>query len=100
MSNVRKNLTILIILLISLLGCAGSAQERGSAIGLWKPEDCGKISAASGFFLLAAGDLLEKSDGMRNAGDEEGADKMAQGAIYFSQLAADYAKNFEAYCKR
>ena len=37
---------------------------------------------------------------MRNAGDEEGADKMAQGAIYFSQLAADYAKNFEAYCKR
>ena len=47
-----------------------------------------------------SGELLKESDEKRKEGDEKNADKLAQGALYLSELAANYAKNFEAYCKR
>ncbi len=110
MSNVRKNLTIfisLIALLIPVLGCADTDKSNSkdlssekSNIGLWNPEDCAKISEASGLFLHLSGELLKESDEKRKEGDEKNADKLAQGALYLSELAANYAKNFEAYCKR
>ena len=95
MSNVRKKLSYicLITLLVPLLGHAQST------IGLWNTEDCAKISEASGFFLKMSGDLLKESDESRKESDEKKADKLAQGALYLSELAANYAKNFEVYCK-
>ena len=47
-----------------------------------------------------SGDLLKESDESRQESDEKKADKLAQGALYLSELAANYAKNFEVYCKK
>ena len=81
MSNVRKNLTIfisLVTLLIPVLGCADTDKSNSKDlsseklnIGLWNPEDCAKISGASGLFLHISGELLKESDERRKKGDKK-----------------------------
>ena len=97
MRKARKILAIFIYLITLLIPASGFTQTN---IGLWNAEDCEKISAASGYFLHMSGELLKESDEKRKEGDEANADKLAQSALYLSDLATNYAKNFEVYCKQ
>jgi hypothetical protein len=78
---------------------AGAQQQTVERSGLWEAEDCRNISGASGLFLYVSGELLEEADELRKEGDEAEANESYEGGLSFSELAANYAKNFEAYCK-
>ena len=84
------------LLLALALMVGGCANERS---GLWEAEDCKKISDASGFFLYVSGEFLEEADKLKKEGKEAEADESYEGVLYSSELATNYAKNFEAYCK-
>jgi hypothetical protein len=84
------------LMLALALMAGGCAMNRS---GLWRAEDCRKISDASGLFLYASGEYLEEADKLKKEGKEEEADKSYEGAFFLSELATNYAKNFEAYCK-
>ena len=66
--------------------------------GYWKAEDCKEISDASGTLLYISGELLEEADFFEKKGAERDAEEAFEAALAFSELAANYAKNFEAYC--
>ena len=87
----------ILILFLSLSGCAKSEEAN---IGLWKSEDCKKISEAAGFFLYTSGELLKTADKERQAGNEKKSEKTYATALFFSELAKNSAKNFEAFCKK
>ena len=73
------------------------AQSKRS--GLWEAEDCKKISDASGLLLYVSGELLEEADKLKKEGKEAEADESYGDVLFVSELAANYAKTFEAYCK-
>ena len=88
------------VFLANLFGAeAGARQQTVERSGLWEAEDCRNISGASGLFLYVSGELLEEADELREEGDEAEANESYEGGLSFSELAANYAKNFEAYCK-
>ena len=66
----------------------------------WKAEDCKNVSDAAGLFLYYSYEVLEESSELREAGKELQADKLGEGGVALSQVAANYAKTFEAFCKR
>ena len=72
--------------------------------GRWKPEDCKKVSDSSGVFLYYSGLALDASEKLEKEGNkvasEEKADKHYLDAMALAELAANYAKNYEAYCKK
>ena len=78
---------------------AGAQQQTVERSGLWEAEDCRNISVASGLFLYVSGELLEEVDELREEGYEAEADESFEDGLSFSELAANYAKIFEAYCK-
>ena len=78
---------------------AGAQQQTVERSGLWEAEDCRNISGASGLFLYVSGELLEEADRLTNEGSEAEANESYEGGLFFSELAANYARNFEAYCK-
>ena len=84
------------LLLALALMVGGCAVKRS---GLWEAEDCKKISDASGLFLYVSGELLEEADKLKKEGKEAEADESYEGVLFLSELATNYAKNFEAYCK-
>ena len=88
------------VFLANLFGAeAGAQQQTVERSGLWEAEDCKKISDASGLFLYVSGELLEEADKLKKEGKEAEADESFEGALFLSELAANYARNFEAYCK-
>ena len=68
--------------------------------GRWKPEDCKKVSDASGIFLYFAGESIKEGEKHEEMGHQEKADKHYLDAMALAELAANYAKNYEAYCKK
>ena len=68
--------------------------------GRWKPEDCKKVSEASGTFLYFAGESMKEGEKHEKMGHQEKADKHYLDAMALAELAANYAKNYEAYCKK
>ena len=68
--------------------------------GRWKAEDCRKVSAASGVFLYFAGESMKEGEKHEEMGHQEKADKHYLDAMALAGLAANYAKNYEAYCKK
>ena len=75
-------------------------REEMEKRGMWKLEDCKKISDASGIFLYLAGEAMKEGEKHEEMGHEGKADKHYLDAMALADLAANYAKNFEAYCKR
>jgi hypothetical protein len=69
-------------------------------VGLWKSEDCKNVSEAAGFFLYTSGELLKVADKERKAGSEKKSEKSYAGALFFSELSGNAAKNFEVFCKK
>ena len=68
--------------------------------GMWKPVDCKKVSDASGTFLYLAGESMKEGEKHEKMGHKEKADSHYLDAMALAELAANYAKNFEVYCKR
>ena len=68
--------------------------------GRWKAEDCRKVSEASGVFLYFAGESIKEGEKHEEMGHQEKADKHYLDAMALAELAANYAKNYEAYCKK
>ncbi len=68
-------------------------------MGYWKREDCLKVSEAAGMLLYYAGELLKESDTLRKIGKTKASEKSFEGAYGVSEVAANFAKNFEAFCK-
>ena len=68
--------------------------------GRWKAEDCKKVSEASGVFLYFAGESMKEGEKHEEMGHQEKADKHYLDAMALAGLAANYAKNYEAYCKK
>ena len=68
--------------------------------GRWKAEDCRKVSEASGVFLYFAGESMKEGEKHEKMGHQEKADKHYLDAMALAELAANYAKNYEAYCKK
>lgn len=73
--------------------------EEGDT-GFWKSEDCKNVSEAAGFFLYTSGELLKTADKERKAGSEKKSEKSYSAALFFSELSANAAKNFEVFCKK
>ena len=101
-----RNLRSVIVGLGCLLGGAFLANYFGAELGAqqqtvegWEAEDCRDISGASGVFLYVSGEVLEEADELREGGDEAEANESYESGLRFSELAANYARNFEAYCK-
>ena len=82
---------------ISISACAKAEKED---IGFWKSEDCKNVSEAAGFFLYTSGELLKAADKERKAGSEKKSEKSYSAAMFFSELSANAAKNFEVFCKK
>ena len=68
--------------------------------GMWKPEDCKKISQTSGAYLYFSGEAFKKRSSLEKDGNQIDAEKAFSEARALAELAANFAKNFEAYCKR
>ena len=68
--------------------------------GRWKAEDCRKVSEASGVFLYFAGESIKEGEKHEEMGHQEKADKHYLDAMALAELASNYAKNYEAYCKK
>ena len=102
MRNVRSvifGLSFLIggAFLANLFGAEAGAQQQ--TVEGWEAEDCRDISGASGLFLYVAGELLAEADRLTNEGSEAEANESYESGLRFSELAANFAKNFEVYCK-
>ena len=93
------------VFLANYFGAEAGAQQQtvteaqSKRSGLWEAEDCKKISDASGLFLYVSGELLEEADKLKKEGKEAEADESYEGVFFLSELATNYANNFEAYCK-
>ena len=88
------------VLASQFVGTEVSAQQQTpERSGLWEAEDCVGLSAGSGLFLGISGALLEELERLEDQGYESEANERIENALRWSGLAADLAKNFEAYCK-
>ncbi len=65
-----------------------------------KSEDCKKVSEAAGFFLYRSAEVLKTADNERKAGNGKKSEKSYAAALFCSELSANAAKNFEAFCKK
>lgn len=97
-------LSLICALMVSGLAWADSQEPKlisgeQQSIGLWKAEDCRKLSAGSGLLLAVSQGLLEESKVLNEDGKKREAGKKIQAALEFSQLATNLAANFRAYCK-
>jgi hypothetical protein len=85
------------VFLADYFGAEAGAQQQ--TVERWEAEDCRDISGASGVFLYVVGENLGEGDRLRNEGYEAEANESYESGLRFSELAANYARNFEAYCK-
>jgi hypothetical protein len=98
-----RNLRSVIFGLGCLIGGAFLADYFGAELGaqqqtverIWAAEDCRKISGASGTFLYVAGENLGEGDKLRNEGYDAEARESYESGLRFSEMAANYARNFE-----
>ena len=74
--------------------------EQMEKRGMWKPEDCKKVSDSSGAFLYYSGLAIDASEKLEKEGKQEASDEKAIEALALAELAANFAKNYEAYCKK
>ena len=95
-----NKLTIIFYLSILLICISGRANSEDSDRGLWKSQDCKEVSKGAGFFLSTSGELLKDADKKRTAGNEKKSKELYAAAMFFSDLSANLAKNFETFCRR
>lgn len=65
---------------------------------VWKEEDCKNVSGASQSFTKLSYDYIQKSDAARKKGDLKTEYEYGAATAYASNIAANYATNYRAYC--
>ena len=108
----HKKIPLLLLLSTSLIISADHHAMKGNQSkketkkiemekrGMWKPEDCKKISQTSGAYLYFSGEAFKKRSSLEKDGNQIDAEKAFSEARALAELAANFAKNFEAYCKK
>ncbi|MGB1068855.1 MAG: hypothetical protein ACPG07_02890 [Henriciella sp.] len=86
-----------LLFLVGLLSLAACVAAEEPAV--WAAEDCEKVSGASGYFLYEAGQELEKGVALTEADDPVAAEDAFESARYLSELAVNFARNYETYCQ-
>ena len=86
------------VFLVNYFGAEAGAQQR-TVERIWAAKDCKNISDASGLFLYVSGENLKEGDRLSNEEYEAEANESYESGLRFSELAANYARNFEVYCK-
>ena len=90
-----KSVKIILFLTFSTFLISCSASDKA----VWGDKDCKKISDASGFFLSASGKTVEESGERKKEGDMKESQELFMASVNLSQIAANYAKTYEVYCK-
>tara|TARA_B100001142_G_scaffold59756_1_gene58680 strand:+ start:106 stop:486 length:381 start_codon:yes stop_codon:yes gene_type:complete len=110
--SMHKKISLLLLLSTSLVISADHHALKGDKSnkekkkmemekrGMWKPEDCKKISQTSGAYLYFSGEAFKKRSSLEKDGNQIDAEKAFSEARALAELAANFAKNFEAYCKK
>jgi hypothetical protein len=98
--NVINKFTSIFCVLVLFLCISVSVKSEEGDTGFWKSEDCKNVSEAAGFFLYTSGELLKTADKERKAGSGKKSEKSYAAALFFSELSANAAKNFEVFCKK
>ena len=88
----RIGVVIGIIILVPLTGYANSD------IGMWKSEDCKKVSDAAGYYLYLSGEIFKKASVLKKSGDKKKSFELYKESLFLSELSANHAKNFEVFC--
>ena len=83
--------------LANYFGAEAGAQQQ--TVERWAAEDCKNISDASGLFLYVSGENLGEGERLTNEGYDAEARESYESGLRFSELAANFARNFEVYCK-
>lgn len=94
-SDERSKVKLVLLAVFLLAPVTVSASESGH----WRGEDCEKLSAASARPLFLSGKALEEGGTLKDAGQKKQSDEQYPAALFLSELAANYAKNFEVFCK-
>ena len=98
--NVLNKFTSIFCVLVLFLCISVYVKSEEGDTGFWKSEDCKNVSEAAGFFLYTSGELLKTADKERKAGSGKKSEKSYAAALFFSELSANAAKNFEVFCKK
>lgn len=98
--NILNKFTSIFCVLFLFLCISVSVKSEEGDIGFWKSEDCKKVSETATFLLYTSGELLKTADKERKAGSEKKSEKSYSAALFFSELSANAAKNFEVFCKK
>ena len=98
--NILNKFNPIFCVLTLFLCISVSVKSEEGDTGLWKSEDCKNVSEAAGFFLYTSGELLKTADKERKAGSDKKSEKSYSAAMFFSELSANAAKNFEVFCKK
>ena len=89
-------LSLICTLMVSGLGWAdGHAPEsiagEKKSIGLWKAEDCRKLSAGSGLLLAVSQGLLEESRVLNENGKKREAEKKNSSCVRFFTISNKFS---------
>ena len=68
-------------------------------LGYWDANACKRTSDGAGSLMATTGYLLDQSNKLREAGNESEADDMFVAAERLSNVAANVASAFSAFCK-
>lgn len=74
-------------------------EAKETDIGFWAAKDCRNTSKAAGLYSYVAGVAMQKADAANKAGQTKQAQESNESALLFSQLSANLATTFEAFCK-
>ena len=96
-----KRLGFVVILLGAAAQSTLAAQQEVSEsdIGFWAEKDCRSTSKAAGIYSYVSGDAMQNADAANKAGQTEQMKESYESALLFSQMSANLAATFEAFCK-
>ena len=96
-----KRLGFVVILLGAVAQSTLATQQevRESDIGFWAEKDCRSTSKAAGIYSYVSGAAMQNADAANKAGQTERMKESYESALLFSQMSANLAATFEAFCK-
>ena len=96
-----KRLGFVVILLGAAAQSTLAAQQEVSEsdIGFWAEKDCRSTSKAAGIYSYVSGAAMQNADAANKAGQTEQMKESYESALLFSQMSANLAATFEAFCK-
>ena len=79
--------------------CATQQEVSERDIGFWAEKDCRSTSKAAGIYSYVSGAAMQNADAANKAGQTEQMKESYESALLFSQMSANLAATFEAFCR-